>query len=184
MKIDSWCHYGEHAKLTAKESKRVLKACCVVDDNGCWIWQLNTFKSGYGRLPVKMMRAIGAGTGRAHVVVYTMWNRPIPGGLYVCHSCDVKRCINPRHLWLGTNKDNQLDASRKGVFARYWTLERRRECSARNSGAGNSMHGRNGKLAPCWGRRGSLRPMFGKHHTRESRDRISASLCAHYRGDK
>lgn len=39
---------------------------------------------------------------------------PIPAGLYVCHHCDVPECINPQHLFLGTPRDNTLDAKAKG----------------------------------------------------------------------
>jgi hypothetical protein len=88
----------------------------------------------------------------------------------------VKLCFNPKHLWLGTNQENQIDASEKGVFARYWTKEKRMSYSQTYSGAGNPMYGRTGEAAPAYGRIGSLHPMFGKHHTAESKDKISAGL--------
>jgi len=48
-------------------------------------------------------------------VAYRVWKGAIPDGMFVCHTCDVKRCINPDHLWLGTNRDNIKDAISKGV---------------------------------------------------------------------
>lgn len=93
----------------------------IVAKNGCWLWQGNVFSNGCPR-----MKGHVKGCSlhvRGHIASYQVHKGDVPKGLYVYHSCDVKACINPTHLWLGTNKDNQLDASRKGVFARYWTKE-------------------------------------------------------------
>jgi hypothetical protein len=105
-KVNSWVHYGTYEPLTAREAKQLLKANCVVDENGCWLWNLNTFTNGYGRLSCKVARAIGFGVSRVHVVAYLLWKGKVPKGKFVCHFCDVKRCFNPRHLWPGTNHDN------------------------------------------------------------------------------
>lgn len=51
---------------------------------------------------------------RVHRLVYELFHGHKPGKLLVCHSCDVPLCIEPRHLWLGTAKDNTQDAVRKG----------------------------------------------------------------------
>ena len=109
-----------------------LKTCYMIYEKGCWIWQGLMFGNGYGRLARHLN--ISAFSCRAHIAAYQMYVGPVSEGLLVCHHCDVKRCINPEHLWLGTNQDNQIDAAIKGKFETYWTAERRKAQSARYSG--------------------------------------------------
>ena len=57
---------------------------------------------------------IGRVVMRVHQWAYALYRGSIPAGLNVCHSCDVPRCINPDHLWLGTQADNMRDMAAKG----------------------------------------------------------------------
>ena len=82
----------------------------VVDDNGCWIFQGATRKKGlpYGWVGYKNTQM------NAHRASWIHAYGEIPKGLNVCHKCDVPQCINPEHLFLGTQKENVLDMWRKG----------------------------------------------------------------------
>lgn len=81
---------------------------------GCWIWQGNVDKDGYG-----LIREGGsAGSRRAHRVAYELFYGVSPKGRVVMHTCDNRICVNPSHLRLGTIKDNNDDRIAKGRSAR------------------------------------------------------------------
>lgn len=74
---------------------------------GCWLWTASTRHKGYGAFVYR--RDGKTVNGRAHRYSYELHVGPIPDGLMVLHSCDTPACVNPSHLFLGTNTDNVRD---------------------------------------------------------------------------
>lgn len=74
---------------------------------GCWLWSGATTPDGYGSINC------GARSNLAHRVSWTVF-RGDPGALCVLHRCDIPACVNPDHLFLGTNADNVKDRVTKG----------------------------------------------------------------------
>ena len=82
-------------------------------DNGCLEWGGHRNRWGYGKI------GIGRNTTfTVHRVVWELLHGKIPCGLFVLHKCDNPPCVDPNHLFLGTAKENTLDAVRKGRMAR------------------------------------------------------------------
>jgi hypothetical protein len=88
--------------------KKRIKRNIEIDENGCWIWQKGTTEDGYGQI------SVGGKKRRAHCLAYEEWIGDIPKGKEVCHTCDVRNCCNPKHLFIGTHKENVQDMVKKG----------------------------------------------------------------------
>jgi hypothetical protein len=101
--------------MTPAECERFLSRFVVNETTGCWLWTSTRLTDSYGRPRngYGVMR-IGRKMQRAHRLSYELHVGPIPDGLFVCHACDVPACVNPGHLWLGTQADNMRDKKRKG----------------------------------------------------------------------
>jgi len=91
--------------------QRFNKKYVINEDTDCWEWTHALNNIGYGmfRWATNKMRT-------AHRVSYELHKGPIPNGLFVCHTCDNPKCVNPEHLWVGTRKDNFDDMVSKGRF--------------------------------------------------------------------
>jgi hypothetical protein len=87
-------------------------------NSGCWLWMGAASAEGYGRIRARngVRRMLGT-----HRLSWEHHFGLIPAGHHVCHKCDVPSCVNPQHLFLGTDLDNHRDKARKGRAAQKLT---------------------------------------------------------------
>lgn len=100
-----------------------LRERVKIDASGCWFWVGSHYSNGYGRMSVDGKEQL------AHRLSYQYFIGPIPDGMQVLHNCDVGACINPKHLHIGTHRDNMQEAWDRG---RHSTLNGIRAMQERN----------------------------------------------------
>ena len=85
----------------------------VEKTHSCWLWKRCLEPDGYGRMYIERINGKDV-RSPVHRVSYEINKGKIPKGLLVLHKCDVRNCVNPKHLFLGTQLDNMRDRNAKG----------------------------------------------------------------------
>ena len=101
---DSLMNRKDRRLRGATDVERICAYSVPVPESGCWLWFKGVNHAGYGVTH----------KGLAHRLSWTAFRGEIPGGMHVLHKCDTRCCVNPNHLFLGTNYDNVQDKIRKG----------------------------------------------------------------------
>ena len=90
--------------------EHIMSNVLVSLDTRCWNWMLFVNAAGYGRIRLRNPRR----QAYAHRASYEAFHGPVPDGLNVLHKCDNPSCVNPDHLFAGTQKQNIIDCRDKG----------------------------------------------------------------------
>lgn len=98
---------------------KVFKTRTIPAEDACWLWMGSCpeLRGGYGQFKLNGKNPF------AHRLSYEIACGEIPPGMFVCHTCDNRRCVRPSHLFLGTHQDNMTDCLNKDRYGSVLTIE-------------------------------------------------------------
>jgi hypothetical protein len=105
---------AERAGLTTAQATRFVSKIQQAPHGDCWLWTAGKYKRGYGMFNAGRDKNGKQDTCYAHRLSYALANGLVTKGTYVLHHCDTPACVNPSHLFLGTQADNMRDMREKG----------------------------------------------------------------------
>lgn len=145
------------------------------DKNGCMIWHGKFNPNGYGKCALKHDGIVYNGAHRvAYLIEFGVFDR----SKLVCHECDNRWCVNPDHLFLGTNKDNSQDMVKKGRTNNPWLGRKHKPESIAKMKACAKTDDQKRKISEA--AIGRVNPMQGRTHSAETRKKISEAVIKSY----
>lgn len=125
-----------HAGRPVRSLAERFRAKVIVDsEDSCWMFTGSLCGKGYGQITAGRRGAL-----LAHRVAWELAYGEVPADMLVCHTCDTPRCVNPKHLFLGTYLDNAVDMVKKGRQAQGATSGFRLHPELVRTGARHWMH--------------------------------------------
>lgn len=104
-------------KRTLEQLQTHFSQQCEMQENGCVLWLGRLDKDGYGRV------RIGNKKVRVHRLALSWTGVHVPDDLVVRHTCDTPRCVNPKHLLVGTVLQNTKDCIERKRRVNVWGIE-------------------------------------------------------------